>query len=136
MEIMPPHTFWVLSVIPDVFNDSRYCHVASINNPLNKFNFTQNSRLSFLNFKNNSSSNSTVHTIDLVSVDQQSVGKTSLHLMDIVNAKNLLASQQFLTESHIVTRLAYERASFLNMNDINVISFFGTSDCYHSCSIA
>jgi hypothetical protein len=28
-----------------------------------------------------------------------------------------------------VTRLAKERASILNMNDINDISFFGTSDC-------
>jgi hypothetical protein len=34
-----------------------------------------------------------------------------------------LACQQFLTESHIVTRLANERASFLNKNDINDISF-------------
>jgi hypothetical protein len=33
------------------------------------------------------------------------------------------------TESHIVTRLANERV-FLNMNDINDISFFGTSDCF------
>jgi hypothetical protein len=49
---------------------------------------------------------------------------------------HLLACQQFLTESHIVTHLANERASFLNMNDINDISFFGTSDCYHSCYIA
>jgi hypothetical protein len=40
---------------------------------------------------------------------------------------DLLACQQFLTESHIVTRLAIERALFLNMNDINDISFFGTS---------
>jgi hypothetical protein len=36
----------------------------------------------------------------------------------------LLACQQFLTESHIVTRLDKERAPFLNMNDI---SFFVTS---------
>jgi hypothetical protein len=49
---------------------------------------------------------------------------------------DLLACQQFLKESHIVTRLANERASFLNMNDINDIPFFGTSDCYHSCSMA
>jgi hypothetical protein len=43
---------------------------------------------------------------------------------------------KFLTESHKVTRLAIERASFLNMNDINDISFFETSDYYHCCSIA
>jgi hypothetical protein len=34
---------------------------------------------------------------------------------------HLLACQLFLTESHIVTRLAKERASLLNMNDINDI---------------
>jgi hypothetical protein len=39
---------------------------------------------------------------------------------------HLLACQQFLTESHIVTRLTNKRASFLNMNDINDIFFFGT----------
>jgi hypothetical protein len=31
----------------------------------------------------------------------------------------LLACLQFLTESHIVTRLVNERAALLNMNDIN-----------------
>jgi hypothetical protein len=40
---------------------------------------------------------------------------------------HLLACQQFLTESHIVTRLANERPSYFNMNDINDISVFGTS---------
>jgi hypothetical protein len=44
---------------------------------------------------------------------------------------HLLACQQFLKENHIVTRLANERASFLNMKDINNILVFGTSDCYH-----
>jgi hypothetical protein len=34
---------------------------------------------------------------------------------------HLLVCQQFLTESHIVTRLPNERASFLNVNDINDI---------------
>jgi hypothetical protein len=34
--------------------------------------------------------------------------------------------QQFLTVSPKVTRLVSERASFLKMNDINDISFFGT----------
>jgi hypothetical protein len=37
---------------------------------------------------------------------------------------HLLACQLFLKESHIVTRLANERALFLNMNDINDISIF------------
>jgi hypothetical protein len=32
------------------------------------------------------------------------------------------ACQQFLTKSHIVTRLANEGASFLNINDINDIN--------------
>jgi hypothetical protein len=36
---------------------------------------------------------------------------------------HILARQLFLTESHIVTRLAYEEASYLNMNDINDIQF-------------
>jgi hypothetical protein len=36
---------------------------------------------------------------------------------------HLLACQQFLTESHIVTRIANERESYLNMNDINDIYF-------------
>jgi hypothetical protein len=44
---------------------------------------------------------------------------------------HLQVCQQILTESHIVTRLTNERASSLNMNDINDISFFGMSDCYH-----
>jgi hypothetical protein len=48
----------------------------------------------------------------------------------------LPACQQFLTESHIVTRLANEQASFLNMNDIDEILFFETSECRHCCSIA
>jgi hypothetical protein len=34
-----------------------------------------------------------------------------------------------------VTRFAKERVSFLQINVINDISFFGT-DCHHCCSIA
>jgi hypothetical protein len=34
---------------------------------------------------------------------------------------HLLAGQQFLTESHIVTRLAKERVSFLKIIDVNDI---------------
>jgi hypothetical protein len=49
---------------------------------------------------------------------------------------HLLACQQFLKECHIVTHRAKERASVLNINAINDISFFGTSDCHHCCSIA
>jgi hypothetical protein len=45
--------------------------------------------------------------------------------MDTVNAKNKWTTIYWrvndLTESHIVTRRANERASFLNMNDINDI---------------
>jgi hypothetical protein len=40
---------------------------------------------------------------------------------------HLLAYQLFLNESHIATRLAKERASFLLINHIKDISFFGTS---------
>jgi hypothetical protein len=36
---------------------------------------------------------------------------------------HLLASQQILKKSHVVTRLAKERASFYNIIDINEISF-------------
>jgi hypothetical protein len=36
---------------------------------------------------------------------------------------HLLRCQEFLKESHIVTRIAKERASFLKINDINDISF-------------
>jgi hypothetical protein len=43
---------------------------------------------------------------------------------------------KFLKESHIVTRLDKERASFLKINDIDGISFFGTPDCHYCCSIA
>jgi hypothetical protein len=32
-------------------------------------------------------------------------------------------------KSHEAIRLAIERESFLKINDINNISFFGTSDC-------
>jgi hypothetical protein len=80
-------------------------------------------------------------TIDLELVDQQSVGKRSLGLMDTVNAKKRWTTihwrdNNFYKESHIVTHYAKERVSFLNLNDINDISFCGTSDCHHCCSIA
>jgi hypothetical protein len=50
----------------------------------------------------------TVETIDLVLIDQQSVGKRSLHLMDTVNAKKRWTPiywrvNKLLKESHIVT---------------------------------
>jgi hypothetical protein len=41
-----------------------------------------------------------------------------------------------LKESHVVTRLAKERASNLKINDINDISVFGTPDCHNCCSRA
>jgi hypothetical protein len=77
-------------------------------------------------------------TIDLVLIDQQSVGKRSLHLINNVNAKKRWTTiywrvNKLLKESHIVTRFAKERASFLKINDI---SFFGTPNCHHCCSIA
>jgi hypothetical protein len=69
------------------------------------------------------------------------VGKKNPHLMDTINAKNRWTTiywrvNKFLKECHEVTRLAKERASFLKINDINDISFFGTPDCHHCCSIA
>jgi hypothetical protein len=56
------------------------------------------------------------------------VGKRSLYLMDIVNAKKRWMTiywrvNKFLKQCHIVTRLAKERVSFLKINDINDISF-------------
>jgi hypothetical protein len=41
---------------------------------------------------------------------------------------HLLACQSFLKRNHEVTSLAHEQASLLKNKDINVISFFGTSD--------
>jgi hypothetical protein len=81
------------------------------------------------------------YTIDLVLIDQQSVGKRSPHLMDTVNAKKRWTTiywrvNKFLKESHIVTGLLKERGSFLKINDINDISFLGTPDCHHYCAIA
>jgi hypothetical protein len=46
---------------------------------------------------------------------------------------HLLACQQILERE---TGLAKERPSFLKINDINVISLFGTSDCHQCCSKA
>jgi hypothetical protein len=52
--------------------------------------------------------------------------------------EHLLAYQQFSTESHIVARLANERASFLNMNNISslerltaIIVLKRKRECYH-----
>jgi hypothetical protein len=47
-----------------------------------------------------------------------------------------LRVKKFLKKRHIVTRLAKERVSLLNVNDINDISFLGTPDYHHCCSIA
>jgi hypothetical protein len=58
--------------------------------------------------------------------------------METVNAKLRCTTiywrvNNFFKESHIVTRNAEERASFLKIIDI---SFFGTPDGHHCCSIA
>jgi hypothetical protein len=68
-----------------------------------------------------------IETIDLALIDQQSVGKRSLYLMDTDNAKNRWTTiywrfNKFLKERHIMTRHAKERASFLKNNDIIDIS--------------
>jgi hypothetical protein len=65
-------------------------------------------------------------TIDLVLIDQISVGRRSHLLIDTVNAKKRMTTiywgvNKFLKESHIVTRFAKERASFLKINEINDI---------------
>jgi hypothetical protein len=58
--------------------------------------------------------------------------------MDSVNAKKRWTTiywraNKSLKESHVVTRLAKKRVSFLKINEI---SFFGTPDWHHCCSIA
>jgi hypothetical protein len=58
--------------------------------------------------------------------------------MDTVNAKKgwkiiYWRVNKFLKQSHVVTRIAKERASVLKIHDI---SFFGTPDCHHCYSIA
>jgi hypothetical protein len=76
--------------------------------------------------------------IDLVLIDQQSVKKRSLHLMEVRkrDGRQFISVNKFLKESHVVTSLAKERASFLKTNDSNNISLFGTPDSHHCCSIA
>jgi hypothetical protein len=64
--------------------------------------------------------------MDLVLIDQQSVGKRSLHLMDSVNAKKRWTTiywrvNKFLNMSYTVTRLIKQRALFLKINNINDI---------------
>jgi hypothetical protein len=83
----------------------------------------------------------TVNIIDLVLIDQQSVGERSIHLMDTANAQKRWTTiywrvNKFLNESHIVTRFVTERVSFLKISVIDEISIFGTSDCLHCCCIA
>jgi hypothetical protein len=56
-----------------------------------------------------------VSTIDLALIDQQSVGKRSLYLMDTVKARKIWTIiywrvNKFLKESHIVTRPGNEQA--------------------------
>jgi hypothetical protein len=63
-------------------------------------------------------------TIDLVLIDQQTVGKRRLHLT--VNVKNKWTTNywrenKFLKD--IVTVFGTERVSFLKINDTNEISF-------------
>jgi hypothetical protein len=58
--------------------------------------------------------------------------------MDTVSAKKIWTIiywrvNKFLKKSHIVTRIAKERASFLKINDISI---FGMPNCHHCSSIA
>jgi hypothetical protein len=80
----------------------------------------------------------TVLTIDLVLKDQQSVGKRNLHLMDTVNKKKrwttIYVSTIFEREPRSGAP-ANDRASFLKINDLNDIYFFGMYDCSQYCSI-
>jgi hypothetical protein len=49
---------------------------------------------------------------------------------------HVLAYQQIFEKVPHSDTHAKERAPFLKANDINDISFFGTPDCHHCCSIA
>jgi hypothetical protein len=66
-----------------------------------------------------------VRPIDLVLIDQQSKKEKSSSDGHCQCEKemddHLLACQQFFKESHEVTRIANEQASFLKINDINDI---------------
>jgi hypothetical protein len=79
---------------------------------------------------------------DLVLLDQQSVGKGSLRMMDTVNAKKRRTTiywrvNNFEKEPHSVPRcLKSASLLFLKINDINNITVFGTPDSHHSGSIA
>jgi hypothetical protein len=77
-------------------------------------------------YKKNNQSTGTGRLIDLL-IDQQSVGKRSLHLMDSVNTKKRWMTiywrvNKFMKESHIVSRYYKERASFLKI--------YGNNDIY------
>jgi hypothetical protein len=77
-----------------------------------------------------------VLTIDLVLIDQQSVGKRSLRLMDTVNAKKRWMTiywrvNKFLKKCYIVTHLLKSEHHFLKL-----MTFLGTPNCHHCCSIA
>jgi hypothetical protein len=68
-----------------------------------------------------------VSGIDLVLIDQQSVGKRSLHLVDTVNAKKKRPFTGVLTifdREPNIAHPAKEQASFLKINDINDIIFW------------
>jgi hypothetical protein len=49
---------------------------------------------------------------------------------------HLLAYQQIFEKAqHSEVHLAKERVLFLKINDMNDISFIGTPECHHCCSI-
>jgi hypothetical protein len=69
-------------------------------------------------------------TLEAIAIDQQSVGKRSLHLMDTVNAEKRWATIYWRVNNFwkkvtmwLSFRLAKERISFLKIKDINDISF-------------
>jgi hypothetical protein len=67
-------------------------------------------------------------TIDLVLIDQRSVGKRRPHLMDNVNAKKRWTTirwcvNKFSKESREVTRLIKERASFIKLMTLMTFYF-------------
>jgi hypothetical protein len=73
-----------------------------------------------------------VETIELVLIDQQSVGKRSLNLMDSVNAKKRWTTIYWRVNKFLLK----SEHHFSKINDTNVISFFGTPDSHHCFSVA
>jgi hypothetical protein len=73
----------------------------------------------------------------LQSISGVSAINTLVAFCDIHGGKREVLFFYFVPDTtRDMTRLAIEKAAFLNINDINDISFLGTPDCHHCCSIS